>query len=558
MVTEAHRESEISIPDSVELCGMSLRNYFEAAEKMHGNLAPGLVIGGFMVNLARKMMGKDKICDVIVETGACLPDAVQLLTPCSIGNGWMKIRDVGKYALTMYDKFDGTGVRVTIDCRKLEKYPDFKEWFLKLKPKKEQSKSRIIEDMIRAGESVLSYRYVHVVPENKKSKGTIGICPECGDAYPLKHGLVCIPCQSGGSYYREGEKGAKEEEADVEFLKVPVEEAIGKPLAHDITKIVPGEFKGPEFEKGYVVKAGDLCRLQQLGKGHIYVLEDTDNGFLHEDDAAIELAKNIAGPGVEYDSKPREGKIDFYAARDGLLVVNRRALLEFNLIPEVMCATRHRFTVVNKGEKLAGARAIPLVVKREVIDRAVEVASEAGGLISVVKIRQASAGIIITGNEVFQGLIEDKFEPIIKGKLKVLGSHVKMSEIVPDDSERIADAIDRMIHGGCDLIVTTAGLSVDPDDVTREGVKKAGGRDIVYGSAVLPGAMAMVARIGSVPVVGVPACGLYFKTTIFDLLIPRVLAGFEISRYDLAEMGHGGFCLNCKECKYPKCAFGKV
>ncbi len=195
MGTHSLSETVINIPQSVSVCGISIEDYFRAAEKMHGNLAPGLVIGGFMVDLARSKMGEQTMCDVIVETSACLPDAVQLLTPCSTGNGWMKIKNLGKYALTMYDKFQGHGVRVWLDCSKLDPYPDFKEWFLKLKPKKEQSKVRILDDMLQAGPSVLSYRHVFVPPVPKRSKGAIEICSKCGEAYPAKDGPVCLQCQ---------------------------------------------------------------------------------------------------------------------------------------------------------------------------------------------------------------------------------------------------------------------------------------------------------------------------------------------------------------------------
>jgi len=558
MPAELSGETHIRLPSSVTVCGMTIREYFEAAEKMHGNLAPGLVIGGIMVDVARRIMGPEKFCDIIVETSACLPDAVQLLTPCSIGNGWMKIRDVGKYALTMYDKFEGDGVRVYVDCKKLDRYPDLKEWFLKLKPKREQNKARILEDMINAGESVIGYKMVKVIPEKKKSKGAIGICPECGEAYPIKRGLVCLSCQQGSFYYEEIAVGSCSGSGVPELRKVPLEEAVGKPLAHDVTRISPGEFKGPEFSRGYVVRPEDLCRLQQMGKNHLYMMDELGEEYLHEDEAIIKMARHISGPGIRYEERPREGKIDFCANKNGLFLVNRDALTKFNLIPEVMCATRHRYTMVTENSKVAGARAIPLVVRREKIAKAIEIASGAGGLFSVVDIRKASAGIIITGNEVFQGLIRDEFAPIITGKLKNLGSKVLTTEIVPEDGEVISETIQRMIRQNCDMIIITAGLSVDPDDVTREGVIKAGATNVVYGSAVVPGSMAMVAEIGDVPVVGVPACGLYFKTTVFDLIIPRVLAGLRISRYDLAEMGHGGFCLNCKECRFPHCSFGKV
>lgn len=552
-------EKILQIPQSVRLCGVSIEQYFKDAEKMHGNLAPGLVIGGFMVNLARDIMGAETICDVVVETAACLPDAVQLLTPCSTGNGWMRINNVGKYALTMYDKFKGDGVRVWLDCNKLDPYPNLKEWFLKLKPKKEQNKTGIIDDMLKAGCSALSFQMVHVCIKPKKSKGAISVCPVCGEAYPAKDGPLCIPCSGKKKYYKtEGDAATPHIMQDVPLKRIPVEEAIGKPLAHDITRVVPGEFKGPQYSRGYVVEPGDVCRLQQLGKNQLYVIDHSDKSRIHEDDAIVMMAQHIAGPGITYKENPKEGKINFKAERDGLFFVDKEALTRFNMIPEVMCATRHRYTPVKSGTMVAGSRAIPLMAHREQIEEAIEIASAAGGLISVMPLKKAKTGLLITGNEIFKGLIKDRFEPILTEKLENFGSRVIASKIVPDDPGFISSAIQEMLSGGADLVITTAGLSVDPDDVTRKGVMKAGATDMVYGSAVLPGAMAMAARIGNVPILGIPACGLYFKHTIFDLLLPRVLAGFSISAYDLAEMGHGGLCLSCSECRFPACSFGKV
>ena len=127
----------------------------------------------------------------------------------------------------------------------------------------------------------------------------------------------------------------------------------------------------------------------------------------------------------------------------------------------------------------------------------------------------------------------------------------------PDDPEFIASRIEKMIQGGANLILTTAGMSVDPDDVTREGIRLAGGEAECYGAPILPGAMFLVAQIGGVPVLGVPACGLFHQTTIVDLVLPRILAGDTISREEIAGMGHGGLCLNCSECRFPICPFGK-
>jgi len=154
-------------------------------------------------------------------------------------------------------------------------------------------------------------------------------------------------------------------------------------------------------------------------------------------------------------------------------------------------------------------------------------------------------------------LVEDRFISIIQNKVEKFGCEVVKSLIVPDDRRDISTGIQELLEAGADLVVTTAGLSVDPDDVTRQGLVDAGAEDLIYGAPILPGAMTLLARIGPVRVIGVPACALYFKRTSFDLILPRLLAGLEISRRDLARLGHGALCLECQTCSFPKCPFGR-
>jgi len=337
---------------------------------------------------------------------------------------------------------------------------------------------------------------------------------------------------------------------------VPVTEAAGMVLPHDMTEIIPGEKKGPTFKKGHVIKDSDIPHLQRMGKNHIYVLE-LSGDELHEDEAALAMAQAIAGPGIEYDSRPSEGKVGFRAEAEGLLRVDRRRLLALNLLGEVMLATWHDNTVVRKGDLVAAGRAIPLVVPRQVVDEAVSIASNAGGLIRVLPWKIRRGAVLVTGQEVFEGRIKDAFGPIMKEKLKDHGVDVLSYSLVPDDAGMILEEIKKVLGMGTELILCTGGMSVDPDDVTREAIEKAGATDIVYGSPVLPGAMFLVSRIGDVPVLGIPACAMYFRTTVLDLVLPRVLAGERIDRGKIAALGHGGLCLNCKRCSYPLCPFGK-
>jgi molybdenum cofactor synthesis domain-containing protein len=359
---------------------------------------------------------------------------------------------------------------------------------------------------------------------------------------------------------------------------IPVREAVGTVLAHDVTEIRKDEFKGRAFRKGHVVREEDVCHLQRLGKEHLFVLKITEDE-MHEDEAAFALAEALMGEGVEIKGEPKEGKITILASRDGLLRINREALLEFNLLGDVMCAALHDATIVRKGQTIAGTRAIPLVVKRDVIGRAAGIGRKAGKVIHVKEIRRPRAGVVITGNEVFSGRIRDCFAPVIRDKVRSFGGEIVGLHYAPDDESFIEKKLRELIGAGADLLITTGGMSVDPDDVTRFAIRRLGAREITYGSAVLPGAMVLVAYIKGpgegqngflpascpdsrdsswrIPVLGIPACGMYSKMTVFDLILPRILAGERIGRRELAELGHGGLCLKCDVCRYPVCPFGK-
>ena len=338
--------------------------------------------------------------------------------------------------------------------------------------------------------------------------------------------------------------------------KIDVKKAVGSILAHDITEIRPGEFKGPAFRKGHIVCDEDICHLQKLGKNHLYLI-DLEEDEIHENQAAALLADSLAGEGITWEDEPKEGKIGLHARYDGLLTVDTIALAAFNMVEEVMCATLHSHTLVKKGDLVAATRAIPLVMERAPIERAAAIAAQHGGVVSVNVLKIARVGLIVTGNEVYHGLIEDRFAPILSGKITELGSQVASVVFTPDDTEKIRQAIAGHLADGCELILLTGGMSVDPDDVTRKGIDRAGADEIHYGAAALPGAMFMVAYIEGVPLLGVPACGLHHRITVLDLILPRILAGEHIGKKELAFIGHGGLCRDCEECVHPHCPFGK-
>lgn len=338
---------------------------------------------------------------------------------------------------------------------------------------------------------------------------------------------------------------------------VPVAEAVGMVLPHDITEIVKDTFKGRAFKKGHVIRAEDIDHLRRLGKEHIYVLQ-LGPDEIHENEAALCLARALAGSGVSYSEEIVEGKVSLKAVVEGVLKVDRDALYRFNCIGEVMCATLHDNTPVKKGEQVAAARLIPLVGERQMVAEAVAIARATFPIVQVMPLPRVKVGLVITGSEVFYGRIEDRFEAVLREKLAQMGSDVSVVGFAPDDVALIAAEIRKCLDAGAELIVTSGGMSVDPDDLTRLGIKAAGAESTVYGTPVLPGAMFLVGRIGGVPILGVPACGMFHKITVLDLVLPRILLGETIDREALAALGHGGLCRNCPQCQYPVCGFGKA
>ncbi len=337
---------------------------------------------------------------------------------------------------------------------------------------------------------------------------------------------------------------------------IPVDQSVGTILAHDITEIRPGQFKGTAFKKGHIIREADVPHLKRVGKEHLYVLQ-LDAGEVHEDDAALRLATALAGRGVFFDPHPSEGRIQLKASYRGLLKVDVAALTRINLVPDISCSARHTHTVVEKGDVICGVRAIPLIIDEENLQAAEKIALAVNDFFSVKPFLALKTGIVITGNEVFSGLIDDKFAPIIRKKLQSYDCSIMGIAFTPDDRQRIASEINQYLQAGAEMIVVAGGMSVDPDDITRVAIADAGAEDVVYGTPVLPGAMFLYGRFGDVPVMGLPACVLFFRATVLDLILPRVLAGESITREDFAAMAHGGLCLECESCHFPRCSFGK-
>jgi hypothetical protein len=337
--------------------------------------------------------------------------------------------------------------------------------------------------------------------------------------------------------------------------KIKIEDAVGMVLGHDVTQIIPGQFKGPRFKRGHRIRKADIPEFLKIGKEHIYVMK-LKPLILHEEDAALRLGHCLAGKHIDL-SGPSEGKITFHSKRNGVLKINLPLLHRLNLSKNVILSTIHRHTPCTPGMAVGATRIISLTTSERQIDQVERWCKKEGPVLEILPYRKLKIGVVITGNELFKGRIKDRFDDRVGKKIVHFGSRIVKKEVVPDDAHQISRALLKQHTGSVDLILVTGGLSVDPDDVTRKGVKMAGAKILFYGTPVLPGAMFLYGKLDEKPVLGLPACVFYHRATLFDIIFPRILAGEVLSRREISLLGHGGFCQNCDPCYFPVCPFGK-
>ena len=322
------------------------------------------------------------------------------------------------------------------------------------------------------------------------------------------------------------------------MLKViPVEAAVGLPLAHDITEIIPGKHKGPAFRRGHIIRQEDVSKLLDVGKANIYVME-LEKDELHEEDAARRLAKAAAGSNLKL-TDPSEGRINLVAAISGLLKVDVDLLYRFNSLGDLMMATLPGDRYVREGTVVAGTRTIPVLVKESLVQQA-EALCKDKPIVRILPMPAKHIRLVVTGSEVFTGRIKDGFGPIVRKKVGELGSSVDSVELSPDDPDVIANHIKNAKQAGAEIILVSGGMSVDPDDKTPEGIRRSGAKVETHGFPVLPGSMFVMAYLGDTPVMGLSGCVLHDPFTAFDALLPRLIAGEKITRADIMAMGHGG------------------
>lgn len=336
---------------------------------------------------------------------------------------------------------------------------------------------------------------------------------------------------------------------------VKTEDAVGMTLCHDITQIIRGVTKDAVFRKGQIIQPEDIPVLLSVGKDNIYVWEN-DGSLYHEDEAAEILRDMCMNDGMSA-SKPKEGKIEISAARGGLFLVDRERLRAVNSFGRMMIATRPGGVAVKAGDKLCGTRIIPLVIEKDYMAKAKVVAGDAP-LLRLAEIKPKRYGVVTTGNEVYHGRIEDTFTLVIVEKMAEFGCTMAAHEVSDDNHERITGIINNMLASGVDMVLCTGGMSVDPDDRTPLAIKNTGANIVSYGAPVLPGAMFLLSYMADGrPVCGLPGCVMYAKRTIFDIVLPYLLADEPVTADMLAGLGNGGLCLNCEVCHFPNCGFGR-
>jgi molybdenum cofactor synthesis domain-containing protein len=313
--------------------------------------------------------------------------------------------------------------------------------------------------------------------------------------------------------------------------------------------------KGPQFRKGHIIRKEDIPMLLSMGKEHIYIWEKP-KGYIHEDEAAEILARICCGKNISAKG-PKEGKIELFAQCDGLFQYDVKILLGINEIEDVVIAARHNLTAVKAGDKLAGMKAIPLVIDKGKLLQATAIVGDTP-LMNILPFRLKNACVITTGSEVAKGLVPDTFTPVIAEKTAAYGIEITKHIIVPDGIDRIAGAIAEACRAKTDLIICTGGMSVDPDDNTPGAIKKSGAAIVSYGAPVFPGAIFLLAYFDDgTPIMGMPGCVMYSAVTVFDIFLPWIAAGQRLSKSDFTRLGAGGLCLSCPECHYPVCPFGK-
>ena len=324
--------------------------------------------------------------------------------------------------------------------------------------------------------------------------------------------------------------------------KINVRNAEGYELCHDITQILPGEFKGAKFLRGHIIRKEDIEVLISLGKENIFVMEEEDKekNLIHENDAAMFIVEKLNLDKEFFEiSSIREGKINIIAKEDGILKIDINTLNKINKIGEIILVTKYNNSYIKKGETVAATRVIPLLIEKSQLDEMKEIVKDRNVLTFKKIDKNKKLALITTGNEVYNGIIKDKSKEALLKKYKKYELNDMEQVFSPDDKDTIKKYI-KKFENEKDIIMCTGGMSIDPDDVTPSAIRESNWEIVTYGTPVLPGAMFMLAYKGEKVLIGLPGGVVFSEKTVFDVLLPRILANDRITKQEIIEMGHGG------------------
>ena len=324
--------------------------------------------------------------------------------------------------------------------------------------------------------------------------------------------------------------------------KINVRNAEGYELCHDITQILPGEFKGAKFLRGHIIRKEDIEILISLGKENIFVMEEEDKekNLIHENDAAMFIVEKLNLDKEFFEiSSIREGKINITAKEDGILKIDINTLNKINKIGEIILVTKYNNSYIKKGETVAATRVIPLLIEKSQLDEMKEIVKNRNVLTFKKIDKNKKLALITTGNEVYNGIIKDKSKEALLKKYKKYELNDMEQVFSPDDKDTIKKYI-KKFENEKDIIMCTGGMSIDPDDVTPSAIRESNWEIVTYGTPVLPGAMFMLAYKGEKVLIGLPGGVVFSEKTVFDILLPRILTDDRITKQEIIEMGHGG------------------
>ncbi|MFL5687125.1 MAG: molybdopterin-binding protein [Chloroflexota bacterium] len=311
---------------------------------------------------------------------------------------------------------------------------------------------------------------------------------------------------------------------------------------------------GKRWSKGRRLSSEDLLELAAEEPGAaVTVLVPTGNE-LHEDEAALRLAKIIAGQGLDVRG-PNQSRLDLVAAAPGVVTVRIAELERINRLDPLEVFTVYDGQVVEKGDLVASVKIAPHLVDAGVIEAGARIAGYGSQpIVSVLPFVARRVGVVV--KESVRAPARERFETSVRAKIEGLGSEIIGLEYVHDDADAVETALGRFTRGAetADLILTAGSASTDPEDAFFVAIRALGGRVVRRGVPSHPGSMLWLARVGGTSILGLPTCGAYSKATAADLLLPRLLAGEPASEATVAKLGHGGILTRDQRFRFPRYA----